>query len=58
MQKPFTLSLEQILKNTPMEFDLFTSLFLMGVRFALVLGVMRFILSLRRNAWNVFSSHE
>jgi hypothetical protein len=41
-----------------MEFDLFTSLFLMGARFTLVLGVMLFILSLGRDAWNAFSSHE
>ena len=41
-----------------MEFDLFTSLFLMGARFALVLGVMLFILSLGRDAWNACSSHE
>lgn len=41
-----------------MEFDLFTSLFLMGARFALVLGAMLFIVSLGRDAWNAFSSHE
>jgi hypothetical protein len=41
-----------------MEFDLFTSLLLMGARFALVLGVMLFIVSLGRDAWNVFSSHK
>ena len=41
-----------------MEFDLFASLFLMGVRFALVLGVMLFIVSLGRDAWSTLSSHE
>jgi hypothetical protein len=41
-----------------MEFDLFTSLFLMGTRFALVLGVMLFIVSLGRDAWNAFSRYE
>jgi hypothetical protein len=41
-----------------MVFDLFTSLFVMGVRFTLVLGIMLFILTLGRDAWNAFSSHE
>ena len=41
-----------------MAFDLFTVLFAMGLRFTLVLGVMLFILSLGRDAWNAFSSHE
>jgi hypothetical protein len=41
-----------------MAFDLFTSLFAMGVRFTLVLGVMLFIVSLGRDAWNGFSRHE
>ena len=41
-----------------MAFDLFTSLFTMGIRVALVLGVMLFILSLGRDAWSVLSGHE
>ena len=41
-----------------MAFDLFTSLFAMGVRMTLVLGVMLFIVSLGRDAWNAFSRHE
>ena len=41
-----------------MEFDLFTSLFAMGVRFTLVLGVMLFIVSLGRDAWDAISRHE
>ena len=41
-----------------MEFDLFTSLLLKGARFALVLGVMLFIVSLGRDAWNAFSRHD
>ena len=41
-----------------MAFDLFTSLFVMGVRFALVLGVMLFIVSLGRDAWSAFSGRE
>jgi hypothetical protein len=41
-----------------MEYNLFTSLFLMGVRFTLVLGVMLFIVSLGRDAWNAFSRYE
>lgn len=41
-----------------MAFDLFTSLFTMGIRFALVLGVMLLILSLGRDAWSVLSGHE
>ena len=41
-----------------MEFDLFTSFLLKGARFALVLGVMLFIVSLVRDAWNAFSSHD
>ena len=39
-------------------FDLFSSLFAMGLRFALVLGIMLFIVSLGRDAWNVFSRYE
>jgi hypothetical protein len=41
-----------------MTFDLFTSLFAMGVRFALVLGVMLFIVSLGRDALTAFSRHK
>ena len=41
-----------------MTFDLFTSLIAMGARFALVLGVMLFIVSLGRDAWTAFSRHE
>ena len=41
-----------------MAVDLFTSLFAMGTRFAVVLGVMLFIVSLGRDAWNACSSHE
>ena len=41
-----------------MEFDLFTSLFAMGVRFTLVLGVMLFIVSLGRDAWDAISRHK
>ena len=41
-----------------MAFDLFASLFAMGVRLTLVLGVMLFIVSLGRDAWNVFSRYE
>lgn len=41
-----------------MAFDLFTSLLTMGIRFALVLGVMLFIVSLGRNAWSASSEHE
>jgi hypothetical protein len=41
-----------------MEYNLFTSLLLMGVRFTLVLGVMLFIVSLGRDAWNAFSRYE
>ena len=41
-----------------MAFDLFTFLFAMGVRFTLMLAAMLFILSLGRDAWNAFSSHE
>ena len=41
-----------------MEFDLFTSLFAMGVRFTLVLGVMLFIVSLGRDTWDAISSHD
>jgi hypothetical protein len=41
-----------------MAFDLFTSLFAMGVRITLVLGVMLFIVSLCRDVWTAFSSHE
>ena len=38
-----------------MEFDLFTPFLLMGARFALVIGVMLFIVSLGRDSWNDFS---
>ena len=41
-----------------MAFDFFTSLFAMGVRMTLVLGVMLFIVSLGRDAWNALSRHE
>ena len=41
-----------------MAFDLFKSLFAMGVRFILVLAAMLFIVSLGRDAWNAFSRHE
>ena len=41
-----------------MEFDLFTSLLLIGARFALVLAVMLFIVSFVRDVWNAFSSHD
>ena len=41
-----------------MEVDLFTPLLLIGARFALVLGVMLFIVSLGRDVWNAFSSHD
>ena len=39
-------------------FDLFTSVFAMGVRFTLVLCAMLFIVSLGRDAWDDFSSDE
>lgn len=38
--------------------DLFTPLFAMGMRCALVLGVMLFIVALGRDAWNGFGKHE
>ena len=41
-----------------MGFDLFTPLFAIGLRFALVLGARLFIVSLSRHAWNGFSRHE
>ncbi|MGH7146902.1 MAG: hypothetical protein ACREIJ_03250 [Nitrospiraceae bacterium] len=41
-----------------MEFDHFTSLFAMGVRFTLVLGVMLLIVSLGRDAWDAISRPE
>ena len=41
-----------------MEFDLFTSLLLIGARFALVLGVMLFIVSLGRDVRNDFVSRD
>ncbi len=41
-----------------MAFNLFSSLFAMGVRFTLVLGVMLFIVSLGRDGWNVLSKFE
>lgn len=41
-----------------MELDHVTSLLAMGMRFALVIGVMLFIVSLGRDGWNVFSKHE
>jgi hypothetical protein len=53
---PEKLSQERGLAD--MAFDLFTSLFTMGIRFALVLGVMLFIVSLGRDAWSIFSGRE
>ncbi len=41
-----------------MAVDLFTSIFAMGARFALVLGVMLFIVSLGRDAWSACSGYE
>jgi hypothetical protein len=41
-----------------MAFDLFTSLFAMGVQLALVLGAMLFLISLGRDFKNVFRGHE
>lgn len=41
-----------------MEVDLFTPLLAMGVRCILVLGVMLFIVSLGRDAWNNISSQD
>ena len=41
-----------------MPLDLFTSLFAMGMRFTLVLGVMLFIVALGRDAWSGFGKHE
>ena len=41
-----------------MEYIFFTSLFAIVVRFTLVLGVMLFIVSLGRDAWNAFSRYE
>lgn len=41
-----------------MVFDLFTSLFAIGVRFTLVLIAMLFIVSFGRDAWKAFSRHE
>jgi len=41
-----------------MAFDLFTSIFAMGARFALVLGMMLFIVSLSRDVWSACSRHE
>ena len=41
-----------------MDVDLFTPLLLIGARFALVLGVMLFIVSLGRDVWNAFLSHD
>ena len=44
MQEPFTPSLEQVMKNTDI--------------YLFVLAVMLFIVSLGRDAWSAFSSHE
>ena len=41
-----------------MEFELFTSFLLIGARFALVLGIMLFIVSLGRDARNAFSRYD
>lgn len=41
-----------------MEFNLDTALLLIGARFTLVLGVMLFIVSLGRDVWSAFSSHD
>jgi hypothetical protein len=41
-----------------MAFDLFSSLFAMGVRVALLLGVMLFIVLLGRDGWNVFTKYQ
>jgi hypothetical protein len=41
-----------------MAFDLFSSLFVMGVQLALVLGVMLFLVSLGRDFRRAFSGHE
>lgn len=38
--------------------DLFISLFGMGVRIALVLGFLLFILSVGRDVWKALSTHE
>jgi hypothetical protein len=45
-------------KLVDMAFDLFTTLLAMGVRFTLMLAAMLLIVSLGRDAWNAFSSHE
>ena len=44
MQKYFTISLEQVMKNTDV--------------YLFLLGVMLFIVSLGRDAWSALSSHE
>lgn len=41
-----------------MPLNLFTTFFTMGMRFALVLGVMLFIVVLGRDAWRGFGKHE
>ena len=41
-----------------MAFDLFTSLFAIGVRFTLVLTAMLFIVSFGRDAWKALSRYE
>ena len=41
-----------------MAFDLFTSLFAMGVQLALVLGAILFLVSLGRDFKNVFRGQE
>ena len=43
------------MRITPVELDFFTPLLLMGARFALIIGVMLFIVSLGRDSWNDFS---
>ena len=46
------------MRITPVELDFFTPFLLMGARFALVIVVMLFIVSLGRDTWNDFSSHD
>lgn len=41
-----------------MPLDFFTPLFAMGMRCALVLGFMLFIIALGRSAWSGFGKHE
>ena len=42
------------MRITPVELDFFTPFILMGARFALVIGVMLFIVSIGRDIWNEF----